>query len=355
MRLKIVLGLLPILAIAAWFYWPKTTTTVTPVQSQRLPSVADSPIRVISDQTMEQEASQGWVPPAITFESYQSAHGPLPLSLEGTQIPFDLMVDDQGNLIVDQNLRRLFDYFFTLDGEEPLETILARIEELIRKHLPQSAQERAMEILQQYVNLKQAEIELARQIDSDFNASGIQPGLVDLKNGVRDLRASNLDPETYQAFYGEENQRDQYTLERIRIQQDTSLTEEEREQALQAIEHYLPEADRQYLAEQRQVDQVFENVEQAKAQGAGEAEIFHIREQAFGAEAAERYAAADREIATWESRVAIYRDQRSAILAADGLTQYDKDAEIQALREQHFSGNELKRIPVIDKMMDGEQ
>ncbi|MCG8673010.1 MAG: hypothetical protein MI867_26685 [Pseudomonadales bacterium] len=351
MRLKIVVGALLLLAVGTWLFWPKATEKSLPNQPE---VVAETPnVEVKGGNTQESESD--WIAPIISFDSYESEYGPLPASLEGTQIPFDLMVDENGNLIVNQSLRRFFDYFFTLDGEEPLERILARIKELITKHLPASAQQRALEILDQYVSLKKQELELAKQIDADFKASGERPGFADLKQEIRSLRASNLDAEVYDAFFGEEDGRDDYTMARLEIQRDTSLSDEERKEALKAIEQYLPENDRKYLEEEREIQNVYESVDFAKQQGASEAEIFHIRSQAFGAEAAERYAEADKELASWDARVATYREQRQQILDSEGLSESDKEAEIQALREQHFEGTELKRIPVIDSMKDAEQ
>ena len=351
MRILLIMAGILIAAVVVGFLLPGDET-VEPVFVTEI--IAGDPM----DDAVEASPSVGsesWVPPHISYESYQSDYGPLPPSLEGTHIPMGMLVDESGNLIVDQNLRRFFDYFLTLDGEEPLETILARIKEMIRNYLPESAQPRAIEILYQYVELKKEEIALAARLDADFKASGERADIAYMKRSIRDLRASNLDPEVYEGFFGEEDRRDEYTIARIEIQQDESLTEAEKAEALKAIEQYLPESDRQYLAEEREIREVYNAVDAAKAQGASEAEIFHIRSRAFGAEAAERYAAADKELDAWDSRVAVYREQRKAILETDAYSESDKEAEIQALREQHFEGNELKRIPVIDQMMDAEQ
>lgn len=330
-------------------FWP------TPEKSQRLdsppppkatPFVSD-PMKVIPE-------NAEWIAPAISYESYESKYGQLPVSLEGTHIPFNLQVDEQGNLVINNNLRRLFDYFFTTDGEESLDTIVVRLEELLEKHLPASASIRAIEVLHQYLNQKKSEIELSRQIDEDFKAAGEQPSIWEMKRLLRDLRASNLDAEVYEAFFGIENQRDDYTLSRLQIQQDSSLTDEERATALIEAEQHLPIDEQKQFAEERQIKQVFADVQAANAEGASKSEIFHIREQAFGAETAERYAEADKKVSSWDSRVSTYRAEREAILTIDGLTDDDKENQIEQLRQQHFQGNELKRIPVIDEMKDTE-
>ena len=353
MPLKILVAILSLAAFALWFAWPNDVVVDSPVAS--IHAVVNQTAVEYGFSSAAPQDANVWIPPEITFDSYESQYGPLPASLEATQIPFGMMVDASGNLIIDGKLRRLFDYFFTLDGEEPLDTILGRIEELIRQYLPASVQARALAILEQYVNLKRAEIELAARIDADFRLSGQQPSPAHLKREIRDLRGSHLDPEVYEGFFGEEDRRDEYTLSRIEILQNPSLTDEERDQALQMIEQNLPDSDRAYFEEERKTREVSRLIDAARAEGASDAEIFHIRAQAFGPEAAERFAIADKEIDTWDARVAAYREQRRAILSADGYSDADKEAEIQFLREQHFEGTELKRIPVIDAMMDAEE
>lgn len=348
----LIIAVVIVLAAAFFGLFRSQPTTEEPVLGSE--SATDSSVAWAPVQSQPVE-SGNWMPPEITYETYRSEYGALPASLEGTQIPVGRLVDDNGDLIIDENLRRFFDYFFTLDGEEPHERIIARIEELLKNILPLSAQSRALEILYQYVELKKEEIALAARLDADFKASGVRADIGYLKRQIRDLRASNLDPEVYEGFFGEEERHDEYTISRIEIQQDQSLTEAEKAEALKALEQYLPEADRRYLAEERELKEVYEAVAAAKAQGASEAEIFHLRAQAFGPEAAERYSVADKEMDAWDARVATYREQRKAILETDGYSEADKDAEIQALRAQHFEGNELKRIPVIDNMMDAEK
>jgi len=340
-----------LLAVLVWWLWPSETVT-----NKITPEVPFEEITIVSTVDNQGVAlDSAWVPPAITYDSYQSIHGALPPSLEGTRIPFNLLIDENGELIVNESLRRLFDYFFTTDGEEPLETIVARIKELLTTHLPGIAQGRALEILQQYFELKQAEIELARQMDFEFKASGERPSLIEIRRVLRDLRASNLDVDVYAAFFGVENQREDYTLNRLEIQGDASLTVEERQIALEAIEEYLPPADREHMQSEREAQQVYQDVENAKAEGATEAEIFHLREQVFGVEAAQRYADADSKKSTWDDRITTYRGQREGILNTAGLTEDDKTNQIGQLRQQHFEGPELKRISVIDRMMDSEE
>ncbi|PIE40763.1 MAG: hypothetical protein CSA49_06860 [Gammaproteobacteria bacterium] len=296
-----------------------------------------------------------WIAPLISYESYTSVYGELPASLQGSMIPFNLEVAADGTLVVNQQSRRLFDYFFTLDGEEPVETILERVKELLETYLPESARVRAENILEQYFKLKLGEIELAHRLDAEFEASGRRPDAAELKQAIKDLRTSSLDTDVYTAFFGVEDQRDDYSLSRLEIQQDTSLTAAERQQALLEIEQLLPDKDRLQLQKERIVENTFNDVQQARDAGASDNEIFYIREQAFGAKVAQRYAEADVRKAQWESRIAAYRQEREVILNSSGMTDEDKHYQIELLRQEHFEGNELKRIPVIDRIKDAEQ
>ncbi|OUR89846.1 hypothetical protein A9Q81_20840 [Gammaproteobacteria bacterium 42_54_T18] len=349
-RILVVCGTV-LLTVLVWWLWSRETVTnnITP----EAPIEENTIVNIVDYEGIAPDST--WVPPTITYDTYQSIHGALPPSLEGTRVPFNLLIDENGELIVNESLRRLFDYFFTTNGEEPLEIIVARIKELITTHLPEIAQGSALEILQQYFELKQAEIELARQMDFEFKASGERPSLIEIRRVLRDLRASNLDADVYAAFFGVENQRDDYTLNRLEIQGDASLTDEERQTALETIEEYLPPADREHMESEREAQQVYQDVKNAKAEGATEAEVFHLREQVFGVEAAQRYADADSKQASWDNRITTYRAQREDILNATGLTEDDKTNQIGQLRQQHFEGTELKRISVIDRMMDSEE
>lgn len=349
MRLVIVAIFLGLIGgLALWFF--SDSRSVSPIV---IAEVSDHEVEGY-EELGEEDIGSEWIAPEISYQTYESEHGELPPSLEGTTIPFNLEVTSDGQLVVNANLRRLFDYFLTLDGEEPLDTILARIEELLKNHLPETAQARAIEVLHQYFDLKNAEIALALQMDENYKATGQRYSVAEMRRLLRDLRASNLDPEAYNGFFGVEDKRDDYTLARLKIQEDDSLTAEEKKAALAALDHMLPEADQIHLQQERQTESVYSEVEKARSEGASDAEIFHIREQAFGAKAAQRYAEADAKKAQWESRISAYRQEREEILNNPGITEQDKNYQIDRLRQQHFEGNELKRIPVIDRIRDSQ-
>lgn len=348
MRNKLIgLSVAVVLVLGVWLVlWLRSERQPDAVSANTQPVHSMQPLQSVSSGDKEP-----WQLPRLTAQNYQSQYGPLPESLKGTRIPFDLEVDTQNQLIVDQRLRRLFDYFFTLVGEESLATIQLRIEELLANYLPEPANSQALTIFAEYVALKEAEIELREQLAADYQASGEQLALQERVRLMRELRQSMLSPAVYDAFFREEDQRSQYALQRHQILQDDSLSLTQRNMALRQLDSQLPpelqaEKEQEYLYQELQ-----QQIQQAREQGATDSEIFQLRSEAYGAEAAERFAQADKQQAQWDSRVAAYREQRGAILES-GLSEADQQAEIARLRAQHFSGPELMRIPVIDRMYD---
>lgn len=297
---------------------------------------------------------QGWIPPVITYDNYQSAYGPLPRSLMGTQIPLYLQIDENGQLAVTEALRQLFDYFFKTDGEESRDTIIARVRELLNT-LPDPARERSLQLLEQYIALKKEELELQNRLAEDFKASGRHLDLAERARLVRELRAGQLDDEAYQAFYGDQDKRDEYAIKRMEIMRDTTLDPQQQEAALAAIEENLPADDRAVHQGEREAQQLDKRIAEARATGASDAEIFHLRETVYGTETAQRYVQADQAQAAWDGRISTYREQRAAILNSAALSDDDKNSQIESLRTQLFDTLEQKRIPVIDRMLDTEQ
>ena len=307
--------------------------------------------RQATDKPEQTPRNETWQAPRLLANEYASDYGPLPKSLKDTRIPFDLRVDDQNHLIVEGTLRRLFDYFFTLVGEEDVEQIKRRIEEILQRHLPEPAATEALNIFREYVKLKEAELELRTQLSADYAASGTAVDLQERVRLLRELRQSTLSPTVYDAFYGEEDKRAEYSLQRHTILKDDSLSLEERNAALRALDQQLPESLRRAKEDEYRYEELQQQILQGRENGLSDAEIFQLRSEAYGAEAAERFAEADQQQAQWDQRVATYRRQRQAILDS-GLSRADQEAEVERLREQHFSGPELLRIPVIDRMYD---
>lgn len=349
MRLKLIVlvGAAILGVVLYWVFRPESSLDTT--EFLRAPPEA---ARVVAEPN-ESGPESVWQPPTLLANDYESDYGPLPKSLRDTRIPFDIRVDDQNHLIVESPLRRLFDYFFTLVGEEDVEQIKVRVEELLQRYLPEPAASEAVTIFREYVKLKEAEVALRDQMSTDYAASGQQ---IDLRERVRllqELRQSTLSPAVYDAFYAEEDKRASYSLDRHQVLTNQRLSLEERNAALRELDQALPESLRQAKEEEYRYQELQRTLQQGREHGLSESDIFQLRSEAYGPEAAERFAAADQRQFEWDKRVSDYRQQRR-LLMQSGLSEADQQAEIERLRQQYFSGPELMRIPVIDRMYDSE-
>ncbi|MCG8671501.1 MAG: hypothetical protein MI867_19000 [Pseudomonadales bacterium] len=346
---KKLLGIISILALGALAY-----VLFKPEAAQQFPQ---STAEVIDQKDLESEQAptpnQVWQAPQLMADDFKSPYGPLPESLKGTRIPFDIQIDENNQLIVTHHLRRLFDYFFTLVGEEEPSAIIARIQHLLSSYLPEPAASQALQVLDEYVELKKAEIRLREQMAADYQLSGAQVNLQERVRLLRELRQSSLSPIVYDAFFSQEDQRAEYSLQRHDVLRDDSLSQQQKNEALRALDEQLPEHLRAAKEEEYKAQDVLQEIKDAREAGVSEEEIMQMRTEAFGAEAAERFAEADSAQSVWDQRVASYRQQRRAIMES-ALSDADRDSEIERLREQHFSGPELMRIPTIDRMWDQE-
>lgn len=290
----------------------------------------------------------------VRYGDYQSVYGALPSSLEGAPLPTGLSVDSDGNLIPTIALQRLFDFFLTTVGEEPLEQVVDRIKEYLDFQLDEPALSQAKAILENYQSMKASIIEMENAWSEDIGMGAPRPDFQSIVERKRDIRREHLGEEVYQAFYEMDDQLDDYMLKKLDILKNDALSEEEKEQQLASIEALLPDNVQEKKSEQRQIDQLYEDIEQAKALGASEQEIYQMRLETLGAEKAERYQKAERVQQSWNARVLQYRKERNQIINSS-LSEQDQAEQIELLRESHFEGRELMRIPVIDRMKDQEE
>jgi len=301
--------------------------------------------------------------PSIDVLGYQSNLGPLPGSLEGTIMANALVVDEGGNLRISSDIRRVFDYFLSTINEEPLETVLARINEYLENHLESPALSQAKQILVGYIDLKKAlydfEIERSALMKQYFEEEPLtQSGvgklllLEEQLQARNELRAQHLSLAVYEAFYEDEQIFDQYTLDRMKVMADTSLSESEQLAALDQIDSVAPE----HLVLARQETQITDTLKKRttvlREQGADDNDIRVLRTEMFGEEAADRFDELDKKRAEWKQRLDQYLAQRSQILATEGLSLDARELQVEELRTSQFDTREQIRVKVFERQTD---
>lgn len=294
---------------------------------------------------------------------YDSRFGQLPGTLEGTEFIAPLAVDENGHLRVSGDIRQAFDYFLSAIDEEPLDSIVGRINEYLDYSLKEPALSEAKAILLSYLELKQAlyDFETARaerfkgvmEEGASLQDPNIHRRLLEEQFLERNrLRAEYLSPEVHEAFYGREEAYDEYTLARIRVLNDDSLSAEARASALDTIDSQAPEHVTLARKEARIVDTLQERTAEIQAAGGSQEDIRALRTDMFGAEAAERFEQLDQRRAEWQQRVDDYLAQRQSILSYEGISMEERNAQIDQLRESLFDAREQIRVRTFERQAD---
>ncbi|NRA25007.1 MAG: hypothetical protein HRU08_11145 [Oleispira sp.] len=288
---------------------------------------------------------------------FNSQHGALPTSLDGTPLDVKIKIDEQGHLIITDDIKYLFDYFLSANSEESIDKILLRISEYLNHTLQEPALSESLEILEQYISLKTSLVELEQQIGKDISAldqAQLKDGqyLQVLKNRLSQrnkLRAEHLDPEVHQEFYQAEETYDDYTYSKLLLQSDQSLSTEEKQDQLHHLQQSLPKDIREGMRESQIIDELQEKTANLIATGSDSQQLYELRRNMFNEEAAERFVDLDQQRDQWQKRVDNYLIERNTILNSQGLAQEELQQQANTLRDLHFSSDEHIKLLVYEK------
>jgi len=270
---------------------------------------------------------------------------PLPPSFSGTQVDGVFHVDGVGNLLISEDIRRIFDYFLSSIGEESLADSVERLQAYIAGQLEQPAEGQALALLEQYLNYKRELVQLERDLPQLPSLNALRQR----EAAVQALRARLFSTEAHRAFFAREEGYNQFSLQRLAIQQDASLDATAKAVAIDQLRANLPEELQDSVLPQLQTE-LRNQTAQLQAQGASAAQIRQLRQQLVGAEATSRLEALDQQRQQWKQRLAAYREAKSRIEANQGLSASDKAAAIAELAEQGFDERERLRLDAAEQL-----
>lgn len=271
----------------------------------------------------------------------------LPRSLQGTQVDGEIIIDEQKQLVVTEGLRRLFDYFLSAIGEEDEAVIFARIESYIRHHVPEPAASQAVTVFNQYVSyLKQmSQIE---QRYGNLQLQATKNGEMDLnlvaqrQQDVSELRQQHFDDATITAFFGAEDDYDDYSIAMVNIEQNNLLSDTQKAAARQDYISRMPNnATKANIKQQANIGELMTRTEQMKAKGASPEALYNMRRELVGAAAATRLAEVDEGDADFDKRFDQYQVQKQQLLSQNPD---NAQAQITQIEQQLFSDTERKRL-----------
>lgn len=251
-----------------------------------------------------------------------------------------LQVNGSGELVINTELRRQFDYLLTDSPNLSLDVIFKAAEKTFAAQLKPDAAARAMQLFKQYVAYRKALAELKKPANPGATPLADIQALMTARNT---LRRQYFSAQEADALFGDEEKYDAFTLARMEVER-SNLSEADKAARIAQLEQtMLPEADRKMRQEVVLPIHAAEQVAAMRAQGASEQAVWQFRAQQFGQEAADRLASLDKEETDWQKRLDKYQQELQAIQARN-LPEADANREIAQLKAQQFDAQEQLRV-----------
>lgn len=278
----------------------------------------------------------------------------LPPSLRGTTVDGQLRADVNGRLVINHDVRRVFDYFLSVVGEESPDRVLERIRAYAASQLPGPAAAEAEQLLLRYLDWQAAAGQIAEMPGA--GQSALDPDHLRARlDRMQALQEQHLGPEAADAFFGDENRYSEYTIRRLALQENESLSAESRERALSELDSQLPDGLRQSTRQLQEYQRFREASETLQSDGASPGELYQARAEAYGDDAASRLQALDQQRAQWQSRVDEWLSKRDALMSQQGLDGESLDRQLRQHRSEYFDESELARVAAYERMSDSER
>ena len=261
-------------------------------------------------------------------------------SLAGTTVPADLVMDGEGQLIVNSSTRAILEYFLSLSGELPDEKIRQLIQQWAKDNASSRAASDLLALLDRYNDYRQ------RYASGDFAASA-ESDIADKLNQRRQWREQIFGADAA-ALFADEDRYDNFSLQRQDIL-TSDMSDAEKERAMETRLASLPA----HLADQYRQQQALQHLQDTEQSiektGGNSADRFAYHQQAFGDEAALRLQSLSQKRQEWQQRYQDYATQRDRILLS-GLVGDDKQQQLEQLRARLFAETEQQRVAALDRL-----
>jgi len=266
---------------------------------------------------------------------------PIPKSLEGIDLNIALPLDGDGNLIVGMEVKDLFELYLSAMGEEELDDILLRIQHALALQLTTPALEQGYDALKRFIDYK---VELANleQQPIDNSQSELE-NIRQQKEILVAIQQEYFSPAESEAMFAAETQYDAFMLEHLTIQQNAQLTSAEKQQQVAALEASLPEEVRAGRENAMAPAKVYQQAQTMRSEGQSDADIYQMRAQTLGEEAASALAQLDQQRDQWQQRVDMFSSEYESI-SASGLSAEDQQVEVNAVLARDFNATESIRV-----------
>ena len=157
------------------------------------------------------------------------------------------------------------------------------------------------------------------------------------------IQQEYFSPTEVDALFAAETQYDDFMLEHLTIQQNEHLTPKEKQLQVEALEALLPEDIRTVRESVMAPAKVYQQAQSMREQGHTAADVYTLRAELLGEEAATALAKLDQDREQWQQRLNTFTAEYGSI-SASGLSLADQEVEVSALLDRNFTATESIRI-----------
>lgn len=317
---------LALIAVGVGYFLP---SGITPPASVSANAEKAEQVRVLNRQLSQQPAAQLTTP------------GELPPSLQGASHGIRLLVDGNGQLLLDPQLLQLFDFYFNAIDEEPVAKILLRIHNDLANQLQGPALAQARDLLKRYLDYRLAMLDQPKERQEPTAAAFGQ-----YLQTLTQLRERYFSTAENQAFFSSDASQDQFMLAQLSLN-ERGLSPEEHLKQLALLEAQLPPEQRAVRQQVSRDGELYAATEAMRQAGASEEEIYQLRAQTLDPQAATELQKLDAQRRDWQARLDAYGQARDS-LRHSGLSAIDQQSAINQLQASRFDEFERKRVSALD-------
>ena len=252
------------------------------------------------------------------------------LSQQDTEINCQLRLDQAQQLIVNEQTKQCFEYFISQYGEKEIKQIERDFSDYIQTAYHSPSREQILDLWQRYLEYRQQLAHIAKPIGEENAAYFSQ-----IFRSTQDLRQQFFNGVEIEGLFGHEDIYQQYTLSRLNILENKTLSEQDKAQQLSQLFQNLPNDWQDNLKTLSQLEDLRTLTNELKARGGSATELKQLRLNLVGAEATARLEQLDQQRQTWKNNVQQYLSARDQILQS-GLSDSSKQQNINQLKQQYF-------------------
>ncbi|ROS02017.1 lipase chaperone LimK [Sinobacterium caligoides] len=296
------------------------SVTATPAVQQ--------PTTLRAPQATEQTTQQR--PMKTTAPDAGPANIILPKAIAGLDIDGNILLDSEGRIVVEQQLRDLFEFFLSLQGDWSLEEIQQYFPlVLAQQGLDPATLVQAEQLFQHYIDYKTALSDLASQTLDPWQ----------LLQARQQIQLQYFQPEQASALFADENNYMAYSLNKY-YQQD--LDENYRQTMIDDDRQQLSEQDRRSIDRYQQSQQQLSELKALQQLNTTERQQARI--ELVGEVATGRLEQLDQQRLQWRNKIEQLQQHQQQLDNIAGLAEQDRQQQRDDYIAEHFSDSEQRRL-----------